>query len=74
MGCFAELAGFERLWTHKVEKVDSKFAEEGLKAHIENTHPVVEVMFADKGVFYCKTAELVIIVTQSTQAEELKNM
>ena len=43
MGCFAELAGFERLWPHKVEKVNSEFAEEGLKAHIENTHLVVEV-------------------------------
>ena len=45
----------------KVEKVESKFAEEGLEAHIENTHPVAEVespMFVDEGVFYCTTVDL----------------
>ena len=76
MGCFAELAGFERLWTHKIEKVDSKFAEERLKAHIENTHPVADLkspMFVDKGVFYCTTVELVNIVTQPTETEEHEN-
>ena len=47
--------------------MNSEFAEEGLKAHIENTHPVAEVellMFVDKGVFYCTTVELINIVTR----------